>query len=200
VHLPQAGTYFVPSHLRGLHISMDPLFIQGSLLENLRFGVATDDDGEIVRVRSILKMIGLEKEMIDHLESDQVLMWHRILSATQRSMVNIARGLIANPEMLCIHKPTNAFSERRALKVMKLLKQFCLEKGLAQNPDDFHHRRPRTCIVSCEQHTGINEADQVYDISVKNGIQECPLDGLRRYLANEGNDLSNDSPLKTKLL
>eukprot|EP00747_Dinoflagellata_sp_TGD_P151933 gnl/TRDRNA2_/TRDRNA2_177253_c9_seq31.p1 gnl/TRDRNA2_/TRDRNA2_177253_c9~~gnl/TRDRNA2_/TRDRNA2_177253_c9_seq31.p1 ORF type:complete len:530 (-),score=98.75 gnl/TRDRNA2_/TRDRNA2_177253_c9_seq31:285-1829(-) len=53
-------TFFIPSHLRVLHVSEEKLFFSGTLLANLTFGCATgDSDGEMERVVSICKKTGL---------------------------------------------------------------------------------------------------------------------------------------------
>merc|ERR1712100_373476 len=96
-----------------------------------------DSDGDKSRVKSILTMLGLEKEDVDRIDTEEVQPWHKILSSTERSMVSLARGLVSNPELLCIHKPTSAFSERRAGRVMQLLREYVEKKGVLQDPERF---------------------------------------------------------------
>merc|ERR1719473_1664663 len=54
VVLPKPGGFFIPAHLRVLHVDREPFFFHGTLLENLSFGVrAGDPDGQIDRVLRI---------------------------------------------------------------------------------------------------------------------------------------------------
>merc|ERR1719506_4035 len=51
----ESGKFFVPSHLRVLQVASEPLFLEGTLCDNLVFGVRNDDpDSSVERVREIL--------------------------------------------------------------------------------------------------------------------------------------------------
>merc|ERR1719203_1133768 len=66
VTLPKVGDedeeplVFVPSHLRQLHVSSEPLFFEGTLMKNLTLGVREGDrDGARARVLKVCRRLGL---------------------------------------------------------------------------------------------------------------------------------------------
>lgn len=174
VILPKGGSLLIPSHLRMLHVSSEPLFIQGTFVSNLSFGVpANDPDAEVQRIKSICASLGLDD--IDKLiASDEVLPWADVLSHTQRHLFHLARALIANPEVLCVHKPTSAFDDKAAETIMAVLRDFVQCKGLQQDPNTVHLRRPRTCIFTTADFPGVTASDVVFKVDAKCGIQELP--------------------------
>ena len=114
--MPEPGCLFVPAHLRVLHASSEPLFFKGNLPDNLTFGVAhVDEDARPDRVISVCTKLGftdsvwsLVRQGSDGAEST----WAEVLSHTQQSLCSLARAVISNPEVLCVHKPTMAFNEK----------------------------------------------------------------------------------------
>ena len=54
---------------------------------------------------SICKDIGVHQETLDKMHIANFV--GDTLSTTEQSLLKISRALIANPEVLCIHKPTN---------------------------------------------------------------------------------------------
>merc|ERR1712048_807836 len=128
VILPKPGGLFAPSHLRVLHVSSEALFFMGTLYENLTFGCNKDDaDGSMDRVIEICQELGITKslqEIVKQGADGSVKTWSEVLSLTQRSLCNLARALIANPEMLCIHKPTMSFDEPTSRTVLQYLRKY----------------------------------------------------------------------------
>merc|ERR1712226_1577739 len=94
-HTDEELTIFVPSHLRLLHVSAKPVFLEGTLLANLRFGLMSDDpDGNLERIVSICRMLGLAESVIDLIYKDEVGMnWEACLSQTQLKLLSLARAL-----------------------------------------------------------------------------------------------------------
>merc|ERR1712232_1180314 len=87
-------------------------------------------------------------------------------------------------------KPTAAFNEYHAKGVVQLLKEFVDTKGLVQDPDKLHSRRPRTCIFTTDRFTKIPEADKIYSVSYMSGITELSVDdehALRRSRMSKSN-------------
>jgi len=58
---PSVGEVFIPTHLRILHVSQEPLILDGSMLQNLNFGCNSDDDVNLERVEKVLRSVGSEK-------------------------------------------------------------------------------------------------------------------------------------------
>lgn len=167
VLLPGRGL-FVPPHLRTLHISEQPLFFEGTLKENLLFGVHPgDDDGRMERIEAICRSLSIPESLISLIASDTSHSWAEVLSMTTRVLVNMARAVIANPEVLCIHKPTLAFDNDTAAVVLKVLKSFVEEKGVLQDHSHmaFLSRRNRTCIITAARTASVRTADLVFQIS-----------------------------------
>jgi len=124
-------SFFVPGHLRVLHIGSEPTFFRGTLYANLTFGVSSGDpDGRIERVLAVCRRLGLPDELLEFVHSEHELAWDQVVSLSQRHLLCIARGLIANPDVLVVHKPTLAFDERTSALVLGLLKEFVDQRGI----------------------------------------------------------------------
>eukprot|EP00930_Biecheleria_cincta_P056508 TRINITY_DN42613_c0_g1_i1.p1 TRINITY_DN42613_c0_g1~~TRINITY_DN42613_c0_g1_i1.p1 ORF type:complete len:897 (-),score=118.37 TRINITY_DN42613_c0_g1_i1:38-2728(-) len=178
VILPKGGNMLIPTHLRMLHVSNEPLFMQGTLLSNLTFGVSDGDpDGDVQRVKNICASLGLD-DIGKLIASEEVLPWADVLSQTQRQHICLARALISNPEVLCVHKPTSAFDERAAKQIMAVLRDFVQSKGLQQDVNTAHLRRPRTCIFTTADFPGVAASDVVFSVNAKHGIQRIPKEDV----------------------
>jgi len=202
----EGAVFFVPSHLRVLHVSVDTMFFHGTMMENMLFGtIPTDPDAAIVRVLSICRKLGLGDNVLQYLsddpsaamagkpldpttvqsnackvvditkegisgKTDLALSWNGVLSQTERHLLCLARSLIANPEVLCIHKPTLAFDEQTSKTVMEVLKEYVTEKGIFQDVKTRHLRRPRTCIITSAKAVGVESSDSVFHVCKETGI------------------------------
>jgi len=168
--------FFIPAHLRVLHVSTEPMFFHGTLLENIIFGVAAGDaDANIDRVLTICERAGLPQFIQKLVLKEETHAWED-LSQTQKHLLNISRALISNPEVMCIHKPVQVFDSVHARKILSLLKEFVINKGIEQQTTQEHYRRPRTCISTSSTMLGVELADIVYHVSHKEGIQEIVKD------------------------
>lgn len=74
-----------------------------------------------------------DPRIFEYLKSDELENWAEIFSHTQLSLLSIVRGVVANPEVMCIHKPTLNFDEVLGTRILKLLKTFVVEKGVLQD-------------------------------------------------------------------
>eukprot|EP00747_Dinoflagellata_sp_TGD_P113985 gnl/TRDRNA2_/TRDRNA2_171837_c2_seq3.p1 gnl/TRDRNA2_/TRDRNA2_171837_c2~~gnl/TRDRNA2_/TRDRNA2_171837_c2_seq3.p1 ORF type:complete len:887 (+),score=135.99 gnl/TRDRNA2_/TRDRNA2_171837_c2_seq3:363-2663(+) len=190
VLLPKPGGFLVPAHLRVLNVAAEPYFFQGSLFDNMRFGINGDDpDGRKERVKAIMEKAGSTQQvlgMVDAGFDGPVLQWTEVLSHSQKSLCMLVRGVVTNPEILCIHKPTMACDEGGTAKVMSVLCEFVQNKGVVQDPETRHHRRPRTCIMTSSKLLGLEVVDALYMMSRENGIEAVPMSkraSLLAYLA-----------------
>merc|ERR1712070_1163408 len=130
----------MPPHLHVVHVDCEPRFFNGSLHENLTFGVPQDDDAlrKPQRISSICKALGLSKSIFDFLDNrDLVLEWDRVLPISQRSLLSIARALIADPDVLCIQKPTMYLHDGRSHSIIKVLKTFVRQRGICHHHESF---------------------------------------------------------------
>jgi len=204
------GVFFVPSHLRVLHVSEETIFFDGTLMENMLFGTTdTDPDARISRVLSIAKKLGIGDNVLEYLHQsptgslksmhtqaiaantptrpkiyqqttsckpDQKHAWNAVLSQTEKHLLCLARALIANPEVLCIHKPTLPFDEKTSNIVLRVLQEYVTNKGIDQDTETRHLRRPRTCIITSAKALGVCSSDRVFHVSTRSGIREVPKD------------------------
>eukprot|EP00746_Dinoflagellata_sp_MGD_P010639 gnl/MRDRNA2_/MRDRNA2_122023_c0_seq1.p1 gnl/MRDRNA2_/MRDRNA2_122023_c0~~gnl/MRDRNA2_/MRDRNA2_122023_c0_seq1.p1 ORF type:complete len:845 (+),score=125.16 gnl/MRDRNA2_/MRDRNA2_122023_c0_seq1:82-2616(+) len=166
VLLGDEGYLLVPPHLRVLHVANDPLFFKGTLFENLIYGLkASDPDATHARAQKICTSLGVSPKIIEFLDPASKIeeSWNEVLALTQRVLLNVARALMANPEILILHKPALVFDEDQAYNVFDILHQYVLNKGLHVEGNS-QLRRPRTCIMSTSRVAGVQKADRVFRI------------------------------------
>merc|ERR1711972_266916 len=99
-------------------------------------------------------------------QRDQNLIWEDVLSGAQGQLLNIARALISNFEVMCIHHPTNGLGDQAARKAMQAMQPFVELKGVEQDPDQFNTRRPRTCFITHCAEDMPEQADVVVKVSL----------------------------------
>jgi len=164
--------FFIPAHLRVLHVSPEVMFFHGTLKANMTFGVRPGDpDANDARIKAIFDTLGLDKSVHKHYDDEQELQWGEVLSNATRHLLSLARAFVANPEVLCVHKPTMPFDEVNSRKVFQVLLDFVRNKGLEQDPKNMHLRRPRTCLITSSKILGIKAADKIFYVA-KSGIKE----------------------------
>lgn len=160
------GYLFIPQHLTSLHVSRDPLFFDGTLYANLTYGVQEGDaNGRVERVLTICRGLNIMPKtlaLISDKSSAPVAKWNEELSSSDRHILNIVRGLVANPEILCVHKPSMGMGVNTLPAVMNALKTFVALRGLEQDPERFLFRRPRTCICTSSTPADLDWADMVH--------------------------------------
>merc|ERR1712196_495152 len=102
-----------------------------------------------------LKLIPPDKDQ-------RVAPWNEELSRSDRQLLNIARGLIANPEVLCVHKPSMGLGPNTVPIVLGALKSYVAHRGLDQDVERYFFRRPRTCIYTLSTEADVEYADEVH--------------------------------------
>lgn len=161
--------FFIPSHLRVLHVPPEAMFFKGNLYQVLTFGLAPQHpDADVERVRQICERLGVPERMINAIDEDSEQnpseAWADTLSGSEKHMLVIARALITNPEVLCIHKPTLHVNDQSAKTIINLLREFVDERGVCLEKDEKHLRRPRTCILTSTRASSMWKADSVFKI------------------------------------
>lgn len=173
---PKGGLVFVPPHLRVLHVTQDPILLEASLWENLTFGSPLESPE---RVRRIMEKLKLEQaiEVFDEIQGpalsaepkgpgdpiqvgwkgpprgrarEEELKWMTRLSATEHSLIHLARALIVNPEVLIAHRPMIRFNESTRNNVMEVLADFVESRGIESGTVPLLLRRPRTCFYTSD--------------------------------------------------
>lgn len=170
--LPEGGLCFVPCHLRSVHLSAESVFFKGSLFENLCFGMdRADSDANVERVREILQMLELAELAKKYLDSGEPIDCSCLFSPTQLQLLSLARGLVANPELLCIHRATVGFDEETSTRIVAVLGKFVENKGLCQDPKTQRLRRPRTCILASASLAELDCCHSVFSVSQEGGME-----------------------------
>jgi hypothetical protein len=167
------GSIFVPPHLRILHMHKDLLFLPGSLLKNIIMNQKLSQVGGLDRVKRICRMLNFEAQLMKYLSSDEDDMdWRFYLTDTSATRLCLARAFIMNPEVLLIHKPTNAVNASECELFIDMLRRHVEEKGLELPADERRIRRPRTVFFTTAESGWVDGADRCYEVSEKNGITE----------------------------
>merc|ERR1711879_848008 len=117
---PENGRIFVPPHLRILHSDKDVQLLDGSFLDNILLGKTPAEIGGLPRVRRICELVGFQTHVMRLLEEESANLadWFERLSGSGRARVNLARVLVANPEVLIMHKPLQAFNEDESIAMV----------------------------------------------------------------------------------
>jgi ABC-type multidrug transport system fused ATPase/permease subunit len=177
VVLSEPGQVYVPSSLRLLHVSTESLFFKGNLYDNMKLGInrgSPDEAGLAERIYQMCVDLGLPKHLLDFVkeaEKGQIHTWGEVLANSEKCLCGIARAIVANPELLCIHKPLMAQPDETAQKVMAMLRGFVDNKGILLDPNSRHLRRPRTCILTAAKAASAAAADSVYRVTLK-GVEK----------------------------
>jgi ABC-type uncharacterized transport system fused permease/ATPase subunit len=165
------GDLVLPSHLRVLHVTSEPMFLEGTLLYNLTFG---SSEKKVDRILAIARRFGIADTLLQTIKEDTLeARWLTLLSSTELAILHTVRAFVMNPEVLCIHKPTLFLNSEMADIMYTVLKEFVDNRGLEQDPSTFWQRRPRTCILTARRIDGIGAklADAVFYVSAESGMR-----------------------------
>jgi len=195
---PTEGIYFVPSHLRVLHVPETPMMLRATVWENLVLARQywTDPEFESQRVIKICHRIGLSDSFCRLLEDTredflnrttssigaidgQIDSWQRQLSFTDTLLVHLARAFIYSPEVMVMNRPVQSLSDPCARRVRDMIREFVNHRGVELPASDFSMRRKRTAFVSFVRPEGISYADRIWQVS-RQGVQEIPKEAVLR--------------------
>jgi len=111
---------FVPAHLRIVTVSEAVCFWSGTLYENITFGSHDEDKDRLrERVLNICNELGVSKETLSHL--DEVDDFTEVLSESQAKLINIARVLVYNAEVIIFDKPLVLLNTHQGERMMQTL-------------------------------------------------------------------------------
>ncbi|CAK8988044.1 unnamed protein product [Durusdinium trenchii] len=181
--LPGEGNlpgFFVPPHLRVLHVGTEPGLFHGTLYDNLIFGVAEGahrDDADRERVKHICQLLALPEEILALLDVPDKLCWDQVLSHTQQAKLGLARALVANPDVLLLHKPAMPYDDRTSHMVLEVIKSHVKNHGVGYAKKPLM-RSPRTCIFTSSKRYGLQLADRIYLIGPTGLIQEVQAEDV----------------------
>lgn len=167
-HEAQEGSIVLPTHLRLLHISKEPLFFSGTLFDNLTYGVLKGDkDGRLERVLRICKGLDIKEDVLNMITDEPdaaIAQWSQILSRSDCHLLNIARGIVTSPDILCVHKPSMGLGPNTVPIVFRLLRTYVSHRGVGHDPQRYFFRRPRTCIFTFTTEVDKQYADVVHQM------------------------------------
>ena len=131
-------------------------------------------DSEWRRALRICERLGFPDRLMKYLSWDRTagvsqqeeqrqLMSNNAFAFTRsdRALLQIARALICNPEVLVIQNPTLPLDRELRKLCWKALRAFVDERGIEMPIESRHKRRPRTCICSTSNIEGLNIADKL---------------------------------------
>jgi len=159
---------FVPAHLRVVNIAESPVFYDGTLYENLTLGCNMTGEGVVMeRVVAICKRLAIPDSVLAYMDLDK--RWHELFSVAQCKLLNIARALVHNAEIMCFHKPVANLDPEHQPIAMKALRDHVEGRGLCLDCD-LATCRPRTLFISSSNPAVVGEADTVFRINSSTGI------------------------------
>jgi len=82
--------------------------------------------------------------------------------------VHLARGLIANPEVLVIDRTLQGLDEEESKKMLGFIFKHVEEKGLCMPEEGRARRRPRTVVFSTQVATHAALADTILEVHPDN--------------------------------
>jgi len=187
--IPTSGHIFVPSHLRVVHVSREPLFMHASLLHNLTLGLPRHMI-DVSRIKRILKMLDLG-DIITLIDKDlnhggwiagkseldsareHILLeegsagdtsFLQSLNHSRKAKLHIARALIANPEVMVLQRAFQPFEDEVACEVLEVVRAHVQERGLCFSEEGRARRRPRSVFFSTESVAQAVQADTIWQM------------------------------------
>eukprot|EP00931_Biecheleriopsis_adriatica_P103643 TRINITY_DN78446_c0_g1_i1.p1 TRINITY_DN78446_c0_g1~~TRINITY_DN78446_c0_g1_i1.p1 ORF type:complete len:857 (-),score=158.62 TRINITY_DN78446_c0_g1_i1:114-2309(-) len=166
---PESGSIFIPPHLRVLNVMQQPILHNGSLVQNLAYGLPGEGDPSCHdRLRRIAKALEFDSGLTALMEADFQGKcphnWHVRVSQGQIALIHVARAFIANPNVIISHRPSAMFNKDRSIKVISLLRQFVSNRGVCVDGAS-SARRPRTCFYSSDRMKDHGFADQIWEVN-----------------------------------
>jgi len=185
---PIRGKVFVPGHLRILQVSESTMIFESwSPMDNLCFGVQRASIDKL-RVRKILQELNMTKtaRLVD-LDLNKLPdvacppkrgknasnqepftnppLWYDHLSCSERAKICLARALIANPEVLVLHKPFINYELQQKTSIKRALIAHTENRGIGLPEEWRDNRRPRTIFFSVVDPADSDIADVVWQIT-----------------------------------
>lgn len=114
-----------------------------------------------------------DEEMTEFEFSEESGAWLTMLTASEKSKIQLARALVANPEVLVLQRPFIHYNDNAGRNVMKALKRHVKDRGLAEIEQTWSRRRPRTCFFTPSLKEQAAQADVVWVLQKDAEKQSC---------------------------
>jgi ABC-type multidrug transport system fused ATPase/permease subunit len=203
--VPAKGTVFVPPHLRVLHVSPDCQMRDIPIADNLLFGrpgaergarfVSKEDQNRAWRICRRLAFPPRLLMLCQDLEADTRPQLST-LSAADRKLLHLARALLADPDVLVVHKPGVYFDTDMQPVIWAALRAFVDDRGVdsTRRTTLGPSLRPRTCIFSTSEHRNLDWVDFVVICESQKMELVQPGDLGEHKLSPSASPLRKDAP------
>lgn len=177
---PESGSVAIPTHLRILHVSPEPIILSLPAWENLTFACPDVDPERVFKVIDMMNMPNLRKAVEEDPRwqksgmggprasicdaSEHALQWSRSMSRSEQATVHLARAFIMNPEVMVIQHPFKHFDDSMDNKVRTLITSHIKERGIGMPPETLGRRRPRTVFFTADSNEQEVLADVIWTI------------------------------------
>eukprot|EP00928_Gymnodinium_smaydae_P021251 TRINITY_DN18276_c0_g4_i1.p1 TRINITY_DN18276_c0_g4~~TRINITY_DN18276_c0_g4_i1.p1 ORF type:complete len:805 (+),score=143.44 TRINITY_DN18276_c0_g4_i1:54-2417(+) len=164
-YCPEEGVVFIPTHLRILHVSADPLILGNSLYANLTLGLSDSRDVDAQRIEGIMSALEMTRSVAllrDSNTSPRAVEWQQRLPSSEIHMIHIARAFIMNPEVLVMQMPFAIFNAQGCSVLGKACTSHVRDRGLNMPAEQRESRRPRTLFYSAYREEVMQYADTVW--------------------------------------
>jgi ABC-type multidrug transport system fused ATPase/permease subunit len=165
---PDAGHVLIPTYLRILHVSQDPVLLGLSAWKNLTFGHPHADPERVKNILDDLGMTRTKSTVVNDLktagkaggsdggsdddcperEKESEADWQKALNYVEVAKIHLARALVVNSEILVLQRPLIHYDEQEGDRIAKVIKKHVENRGLQLAEDSRHRRRPRTCFYT----------------------------------------------------
>jgi len=194
VFFPSSGKIIIPTHLRVVYVSKEPILMHLSIWENLCFGLpkvngrpTMDHLPQVIKVLHNFGADGLIKElewqisqMPDHIKGlcdepeghpDFEALddgWQERLTTMDAGVIHLSRAFIMNPEVLFLQRPLSNFSGPRAESVLKdVFVPFVHDEGFCEYQNAPEDQLKRTLFYVPEDENQAGVADVVWKLELK---------------------------------
>mmetsp|Transcript_12335 Transcript_12335/g.28947 ORF Transcript_12335/g.28947 Transcript_12335/m.28947 type:complete len:923 (+) Transcript_12335:157-2925(+) len=215
---PTSGLVFVPAHVHNLLVTRDPVMLDGTLYDNLTFGVNAPMRA-LKRVKHIVRKLGIEAAIkeVEYMEAGSPFSasgetspgpwqveirraktlatptndvaeeyvpvsmpgssWKACLAVSELAKVHLARALVANPDVLVLHRPFGAYPAEEAAKIFEVVHQHVRNRGVestgsrgdkhmyhAGTQDEAELGKPVTCFFTPQNLEQARRADVIWHV------------------------------------
>lgn len=156
---PDGGTVRLPSRWRVIYVPVSPMLFNGTLMYNLLFSDNASDPEE---AWSVAEALGLSPSLLQSPDFD-VGFGGRHLKASDKVIISIARALLHNVDCLLLSSSLDALGEVRALKVLRYLRRYVLNRGIPGGKKARVGRHPKTILYTSKVQVLQSQADYFID-------------------------------------
>jgi len=142
--MPSGGVAQIPGNWTVIYVPVMPVLFDGTLMYNLMFSEEVPDPS---LVWDVCGALGLSPDLL-RLDDFDVGTKGRRLKFSDRVIINIARAVLHNVDMLLISSALDVLGESQGLKVLRYLRHYTRRRGLPNSRLPYTHRQVKTVIFS----------------------------------------------------